>query len=1406
MIYTINNKHSDVNGNFTLLPSDLGLADLVHVHVVADVNQLTSALENKANIDHTHQAMKSIQAGSGSVLTGEVGLAANDASIALSDDTVSLSASIDVDVDLNTAPSVVNYQMGRPVYFFSHDTWQTLVDVRKGNGYSLATVTDELALFAFTSNIVRSLVDIFTYENGVVTKVAVVKNEADVEFYPPPAFNKIMMTTSLDTAVATRLVEGDQYPTPVLNVEENTFEVTVTPFPSNSRWYLECDKFNIPKTIYTGKQIVTVEVPELDIGTHLCSLYAKPYNESRPSTIWGYNDAAPCIKFFRIVQAPSTLSPVYHWPLDNTTTEIINNLEGVFYGEEGEQPVYSIDAVRGSSFQSPATYSTFPAQTGVITPGVEMNIATNGCSISLFVKRVSQGRDSNIIFGWIGAPGESATGNLYLYIQYGTLSANMMGTVINTGPPYVSNTEFCHCCMTVSKPLTEADGYTADQLTKAWYFRVKVYLNGKQTGTSVITIWKEWEARLTGWGGANHLFQIGYQYSKTQNAHRFDEVKIFDKELVLEEIQTEAAMAGYTFDEEETPTTTPSKLVDEPRLREARPDDITSIPITADLKVFVIDKSTIAVGGNFESFYNTRLRTEYPTTLRNMEQNYRNGHQAQWKHEFYYQHSMYELQTDYEPLILDRYDDTDHFKVNGNATTWMGSWSNASGAWEIEDVFDQTRRYLVSAANITHFAYLDIGFDMVEGTEYTVTDADGNTVTFTYDKSSPSWAIKVNQEGYTADSSAKVAYLGAWLGSYGKYTITPTSFEVVDESGTVVLTGTPVLRDVVDQAYTISANRKITGETVYEMNFSSITTPGTYRIHIPGVGYSWPFSIGNKITEKLFYTHARGMYHQRSGIAKVAPFTQWPMAKSQDITYEAPFPGEDKNLDGFKDNVGNWVSLTAFNIIAYRIRKIAHRDVYGGWWDAADWDRRDYHLACVRSMSSAYLMYPSKFTDNQLDLPESGDGIPDILSEAMWGMDVWRRCQRENGGVGLWIESSGHPNNKDAVKDTRPFCMAEPTAYSSLHYALTAAQLSRALQSAGAYKQADMYADSAIRAFNWGVNNLAHIECTLNSIDYTFDEPDSKVSDRTWLRYRKQIMFWAAGQMYLLTKDLQYTKYLTDEYWNEYKAVFDVDDSFFKNVFWELAETDLTPYSTYMRQWIISRADRWIGYQEQYAYRDMSFPPGNNYAAAVAWGNCHPNARGQLYAVAYHLTGDEKYRTAIQHGVNWLTGCNALGRTLTTGVGKVSPVRILSKIDQLLRESTGYHDPVPGITCFTYGTNCLVSEAVNNTYLLSKSARSDSNYTGCNINLMPGKLRSSVSTGAGPIAVYMRDNLPMWRSYVPLQDYAVSMNEFTVSETMGGNLLLLAPLLEDAWTPESDWKARTPVPDPKQLEGYVFLP
>lgn len=36
---------------------------------------------------------------------------------------------------------------------------------------------------------------------------------------------------------------------------------------------------------------------------------------------------------------------------------------------------------------------------------------------------------------------------------------------------------------------------------------------------------------------------------------------------------------------------------------------------------------------------------------------------------------------------------------------------------------------------------------------------------------------------------------------------------------------------------------------------------------------------------------------------------------------------------------------------------------------------------------STYEMFPDKFWDGQLTIPESGNGIPDMLDEAMWELD-----------------------------------------------------------------------------------------------------------------------------------------------------------------------------------------------------------------------------------------------------------------------------------------------------------------------------------------------------------------------------------------------------------------------------------
>lgn len=68
------------------------------------------------------------------------------------------------------------------------------------------------------------------------------------------------------------------------------------------------------------------------------------------------------------------------------------------------------------------------------------------------------------------------------------------------------------------------------------------------------------------------------------------------------------------------------------------------------------------------------------------------------------------------------------------------------------------------------------------------------------------------------------------------------------------------------------------------------------------------------------------------------------------------------------------------------------------------------------SLLSIYLLFPENFKDAQLDLPESGNGIPDIIDEAAWGVEVWRRAQNEKGGVGCWLEATSHPKIYDPVK------------------------------------------------------------------------------------------------------------------------------------------------------------------------------------------------------------------------------------------------------------------------------------------------------------------------------------------------------------------------------------------------------
>ncbi len=67
------------------------------------------------------------------------------------------------------------------------------------------------------------------------------------------------------------------------------------------------------------------------------------------------------------------------------------------------------------------------------------------------------------------------------------------------------------------------------------------------------------------------------------------------------------------------------------------------------------------------------------------------------------------------------------------------------------------------------------------------------------------------------------------------------------------------------------------------------------------------------------------------------------------------------------------------------------RDVSGGWHDG-DYNKYvDYANGCVHGLLFAYRHNPDVFGDDN-DIPESGNGIPDIIDELKWELDCLKKC------------------------------------------------------------------------------------------------------------------------------------------------------------------------------------------------------------------------------------------------------------------------------------------------------------------------------------------------------------------------------------------------------------------------------
>ena len=101
---------------------------------------------------------------------------------------------------------------------------------------------------------------------------------------------------------------------------------------------------------------------------------------------------------------------------------------------------------------------------------------------------------------------------------------------------------------------------------------------------------------------------------------------------------------------------------------------------------------------------------------------------------------------------------------------------------------------------------------------------------------------------------------------------------MLDVNGQAVFEGKTTLAKAADARDEDEHKKNYSGTDVYQMDFSAVQTPGTYRVCVAGIGCSYPFEIAEDAWKKAFIVSARGLLHQRSGIPLGPPYTDFRAA------------------------------------------------------------------------------------------------------------------------------------------------------------------------------------------------------------------------------------------------------------------------------------------------------------------------------------------------------------------------------------------------------------------------------------------------------------------------------------------------------------------------------------------------
>jgi len=450
-----------------------------------------------------------------------------------------------------------------------------------------------------------------------------------------------------------------------------------------------------------------------------------------------------------------------------------------------------------------------------------------------------------------------------------------------------------------------------------------------------------------------------------------------------------------------------------------------------------------------------------------------------------------------------------------------------------------------------------------------------------------------------------------------------TGFSVVDaQTGKQVFTGKLQRAD----------EKTWSGKSSWIAEFSRLSRPGNYYLEVAGAARSHPFRIQQEVYRDLAAASLTAFYFQRASSA----------LGEEHAGIWARAAGHPDNQVQVHASAATASRPTGSLISASK-----------GWYDAGDYNKYVVNSGITMgTLMSAFERFPQYFVAQALDIPEAGNGLPDILDEVQYNLD-WLAAMQDpvDGGVYHKLTTASFEGMVAADQARAQRYVVQKTTAATLDFAAVMAQAARVYRPFQP-AQSSQYLRAAQSAWQWAQEN-PDIRYRQSELNKHFD-PDIGTGT-----YGDELLdderIWAAAELLISTGDSRFGQVLenTD---NQYLLPS------WSQVKW------LGLYSLLLHRDALQRvnSDSLDALEQQLltaAAQLRTSSHSSPYRVAIGsdphlfvWGsNAVAANQGILFIEAYRLSGDASFLRSAQDTLDYLLGRNATGYSFVTGFGHHTP-------------------------------------------------------------------------------------------------------------------------------------------------------